>query len=132
VNHEPPHPELNLESILESSHPQLPPNATVVRETATGVEIEIRVIPRARRTEISGHRDGAVLIRVAAPPVEDAANDALTAFLAGALSVPRRSVRLVRGAHSRTKTVAVAGVSARFVHDRLRGASGGRRSKEND
>jgi hypothetical protein len=71
----------------------------------------IRVIPRARKTEIAGQRDGALVVRVAAPPVEGAANDALVEFLARTLGVPTRAVRIVGGEHARVKRVAVEGVS---------------------
>jgi uncharacterized protein (TIGR00251 family) len=76
-----------------------------------GVELNIRIIPRARKTEISGERDGALVVRVNAPAVEGAANDALIAFLADALRVPRRAIQIVRGERSRQKRVAIAGVT---------------------
>jgi uncharacterized protein len=81
-------------------------------DAAISVEIDVRVIPRARKTEIAGERDGAVLVRIAAPPVEGAANDALIAFLASVLHVPQRAIRIVGGERSRHKRVAIAGVSA--------------------
>jgi uncharacterized protein (TIGR00251 family) len=68
------------------------------------------VIPRAPRTRVDGTRDGAVLIRLAAPPVDGAANDALIAFLADALELPRRNIRIVAGEKSRDKRVHVAGI----------------------
>ena len=64
-------------------------------------------------------RDGALLVRLAAPPVEGAANDALIAFLADRLRVPRRSVQIVGGERGRQKRVAVAGVTADHVRSRL-------------
>lgn len=73
------------------------------------VVIDVRVIPRAKRTEFGGERGGAFLVRLAAPPVEGAANDALIAFLAEALDLPRRNIRIIAGERSRTKRVAVAG-----------------------
>jgi uncharacterized protein (TIGR00251 family) len=73
------------------------------------VVIDVRVIPRARRTEVAGEREGALLVRLAAPPVEGAANDALVAFLADALDLPRRNIRIVAGERSRHKRVAIAG-----------------------
>ena len=75
------------------------------------VELNVRVIPRAKKTEISGERDGALVVRVAAPPVEGAANEALVAFLARALGVQKRAVQIVSGERSRTKRVAIAGVT---------------------
>jgi uncharacterized protein len=71
----------------------------------------VRVIPRAKKTEISGERDGALVVRVAAPPVEGAANEALVGFFARALGVPRRAVRILSGERGRTKRVAIDGVS---------------------
>ena len=81
--------------------------------------IDVRVIPRAKRTEVAGRRGDAVLIRLAAPPVDGAANDALLAFLAERLGVPRRQVAIVRGAASRDKTIAVDGLAAGEVARRL-------------
>jgi len=83
------------------------------------VLVQIRVIPRARRTEISGRRGDAILVRLAAPPVDGAANDALIAFLADRLEIPQRQIAIARGAASRDKTVAVDGVSAGEVARRL-------------
>jgi uncharacterized protein len=84
----------------------------MIRPTSIGVELDVRVIPRARRTEISGSRDDALLVRVAAPPVEGAANDALIELLAATCKVPRRAIRLVSGASSRHKRIAIDGVTA--------------------
>lgn len=81
--------------------------------------IDVRVIPRARRTESSGERDGAFVIRLAAPPVDGAANDALIEFLADTLNVPRRAIRIVSGERSRHKRVAIEGVNAADVAARL-------------
>jgi uncharacterized protein len=58
---------------------------------------------------VAGVHGGALKVRLTAPPVEGAANDALVAFLAGALGVPRRAVRIVSGAAARTKVVEVEG-----------------------
>lgn len=75
----------------------------------------MRVIPRAKRTEIAGRRGGALLVRLAAPPVDGAANDALRAFLAERLGVPQRRIAIVRGATSRDKTVAIEGLSSAAI-----------------
>jgi len=79
------------------------------------VELNVRVIPRARKTEISGERDGALVVRVAAPPVEGAANEALIEFLSDALRVPRRAIQIVSGERSRQKRIAIAGVTANDI-----------------
>ena len=75
----------------------------------------VRVQPRASRTEIVGTHGDALKVRLAAPPVDGAANDALVALLADALAVPRRAVRIVAGASSRPKTVEVDGTTADAV-----------------
>jgi uncharacterized protein (TIGR00251 family) len=91
----------------------------VLKPTASGIEIDIRVIPRAGRTQLAGERDGRLLVRLAAPPVEGAANGALIEFLAGILDVPRRAVRIVAGERGRQKRVAVDGVDAAEARARL-------------
>jgi uncharacterized protein len=83
------------------------------------VTIDVRVIPRARRTESSGERDGAFVIRLAAPPVDGAANDALVEFLSDTLNVPRRAVRIVSGERGRRKRVEIDGLTAGDVKARL-------------
>ena len=83
----------------------------MIRATTTGVEIAIRVIPRARRTEMAGTRGEAFLVRLAAPPVEGAANAALVTWLARCLDVPAGAIQILSGRHSRTKRVAVAGAT---------------------
>lgn len=70
------------------------------------------MIPRARKTDVAGMRGDSLLIRLAAPPVDNAANDALIAFLATTFGVPRRAVRIVSGERGRRKRVAIAGVTA--------------------
>ena len=92
----------------------------MISQTPDGVQIDIRVIPRARKTQISGERGGALVIRVAAPPVDGAANDAVIEFLAKALSVPRRAIRIVAGERTPIKRIAVDGVALDGVRALLR------------
>jgi uncharacterized protein (TIGR00251 family) len=73
------------------------------------------VQPRASRSEFAGTHQGAVKVRLQAPPVDGAANEALVDFLAEALGVPRRMVRIVAGTSSRSKVVEVDGVDAGAV-----------------
>jgi len=75
------------------------------------VEIAVRVIPRAKKTACAGLRDDALVIRIAAPPVEGAANAALVEFLSSTLDVPRRAVRILSGDRGRHKRVAIDGVT---------------------
>jgi hypothetical protein len=81
--------------------------------------LDVRVIPRAPRTLIDGMRGGAILVRLAAPPVDGAANDALIAFLSDALDLPRRSIRIISGEKSRDKAVAITGMDHAAVLAKL-------------
>ena len=67
----------------------------------------VRVAPRAATSLIGGERDGALLIRVTAPPADGAANEAVIRVVAKALDLPPSAVRLVRGARARTKVLSV-------------------------
>jgi uncharacterized protein (TIGR00251 family) len=84
----------------------------VIKDTPTGVEIAVRVLPRARKNELAGTRGDALLVRLTAPPVDGAANAALVELFAEHLDVPRHSVRIVHGERSRDKRVAVSGMTA--------------------
>ena len=81
----------------------------------------VRVIPRAPRSRVDGTRGGAILIRLAAPPVDGAANDALIAFLSDALALPRRNIRIVSGEKSRDKRVRIDGMNESTARTRLLG-----------
>jgi uncharacterized protein len=88
---------------------------------ADGLTLAVRATPRASRTEIVGIQtqvDGltALAIRVASPPVEGAANDALVAFLAKQLGIPRSAIRLRSGSQGRLKIVRIEGIGADLAH----------------
>jgi uncharacterized protein (TIGR00251 family) len=89
--------------------------------------LSVRVIPRASKSAITGRRGDAVVVRLAAPPVEGAANDALVVLLARALSVPRRQVSIVSGEKSRDKRVAIEGLTDGDVAARLSAILNGER-----
>ena len=72
--------------------------------------IELKAIPNAPRDEVAGWLGDAVKVRVRAPALESRANEALLAFLAVKLGLPRRAVALVRGDKSRRKTVRIDGL----------------------
>jgi uncharacterized protein len=82
-------------------------------------DLAIRVQPRAKHTEIAGERGGAVVIRVAAPPVDGKANDAVRRLIAQRLGVPRSAVEIVRGESARDKLVRIEGLSADEARTRL-------------
>ncbi len=83
---------------------------TVIKEVELGIQLKVRVQPRASRNEITGLLGEELKIRLTAPPVEGEANAALCAFLANILGVPKAAVTLVAGQSSRSKTVRVNGI----------------------
>ena len=70
----------------------------------------VHVVPRARTTDVAGRHGDALKIRLAAPPVDGAANHELVRFLAERLSVPRSAITIATGQASRRKTVKIAGI----------------------
>jgi len=83
---------------------------TPVSPVPAGCRIQIHLQPRAARTELAGLHGDALKIRIAAPPVDGAANEVLRQFLARRLAVPIAAVRIVHGETSRRKLVEIAGV----------------------
>jgi uncharacterized protein len=81
--------------------------------------IAVRVMPRARKDEIAGERDGALVVRVTAPPVEGKANDAVRRLLAKRLGIAPGRVSVVRGASGRDKLIEIDGMEAEAVHRAL-------------
>jgi uncharacterized protein (TIGR00251 family) len=84
-----------------------------------GATLAIRVVPRAGRTALAGVRNGALLIRLAAAPVDGAANAELLAFLARLLDLPRQRLVLVAGDKARSKRVRVLGLSAATLGSKI-------------
>lgn len=93
----------------------------MIEATAGGVRLRLRVQPRASRTEVAGVHGDAIRVRLTAPPVDGAANEALVRLLAERLGVARGAVRLVAGAGGRTKVVEVEGIGPDTVRGRLLG-----------
>lgn len=87
-----------------------------IKETPGAVEFRVRVQPRSSREAIEGEWQGALKIRLTAPPVDDRANLACRRLLAGRLNIPLAAVRIVAGERSRNKRVRVRGTTARAVH----------------
>lgn len=88
------------------------PDGGWAKRTLRGWLLAVHAQPGAKRSEVAGLHGDALKVRVAAPPAEGRANDALIAFLADALGVPRNSVTVVKGATSRRKTVLVSAPQA--------------------
>jgi uncharacterized protein (TIGR00251 family) len=90
-----------------------------LRATADGVTLRVRVQPRASKDALSGEREGALVVRLTAPPVEGKANEALARFLGKALGVAPSAVRVRSGTTGRNKVVSVAGIDAALARERL-------------
>jgi hypothetical protein len=90
-----------------------------ILSTTTGIRITVHVQPRASKTEIAGLHGDAIKVRLAAPPVDGAANEALVDFLAEALQVPRSAVAITAGHSARRKVVTVDGLTPALAAQRL-------------
>ena len=73
--------------------------------------LSVRVIPRAGRTAVAGWRGDRLLVRLAAAPVDGAANEALIAFIADLLHCARRDITITSGAKSRDKRLRISGIT---------------------
>lgn len=78
---------------------------------------KVQVAPRSSRSEVAGEHNGALRVRVAAPPVDDAANRELIRVLAKAFDVSRSAVQILSGQTARVKQVSIEGVSASALKD---------------
>lgn len=92
-----------------------------LEQRGDAVRLRVHVQPRASRAGFAGEHDGALRVRLTAPPVEGAANQQLVELLAKSLRLPKSAVRVVSGETSRNKVVELAGVSV----DEVRRVVGG-------
>ena len=86
-------------------------NLINLKESKKGLTFDIQVIPHASRAEIVGMQDGVLKIKVTAPPVEGAANEACIKLLAGELKLKKSQMEISSGAKSRRKTVMIKDIS---------------------
>ncbi len=86
-----------------------------LEETAEGCRIKIKAQPRASRNEVVGVLGDALKVRVTAPPVDSAANQALRDLLAKKFKTPKSSIELIQGETSRNKVFFVHGMNAKEV-----------------
>lgn len=91
-----------------------------MNETAGGVELRIKAVPRASKNEIQGLHDGALKVRLTTPPVDGKANQALIKFLSKQLAVSKSQIELVQGETSRLKTLRLIGITKQQILTRLR------------
>ena len=90
-----------------------------LRESKKGLTFDIQVIPHASRTEIAGVQEGALKIKVTAPPVEGAANEACIKLLAKELALKKSQMEISSGAKSRKKTVLVKDISKKELETKI-------------
>ena len=95
----------------------LPP--APIQEVPGGTRLRVKVLPRASHTEVTGIQGDLVRIRLAAAPVNGAANQTLVRYLADQLGVSKSAVHLVSGQTSRTKVVLIRHVTLEQVRSRL-------------
>jgi hypothetical protein len=91
-----------------------------IRETAKGVLLPVRAVPRASKNEIQGVHGDALKVRLQAPPVEGKANQALIRFLSEALDIPRSQLSIASGETGRNKAVLITGMTRDAVISRLK------------
>ena len=90
-----------------------------MQATKDGAVLTVLVQPKASRTECIGMHGAALKIRVAAPPVDGAANEEVIRFLARTLAIPRSAVHIESGTSSRHKRIRITGVAPDLVLSRL-------------
>ena len=81
-------------------------------EDNRGLTFAVRVVPRASRSEFVGEQSGALRVRLAAPPVEGAANKELIKLLAKSFKLPNNAVQIISGSTSKNKIVRIQGGDA--------------------
>ena len=82
-----------------------------VHKTAAGLRVRLHVVPRAKRCEISGAHNGALKVKVPAPPVDDAANRAIIEFFSNLLHIPKSHLTILAGLKSRDKVLQIKNLS---------------------
>jgi uncharacterized protein (TIGR00251 family) len=92
----------------------------LIEAFAGGVRVRLYVQPNGRKSEVLGEFDGALKIRVQAPPVEGKANEAVETFVAKLFQVSRRDVSLLRGQQSRSKQLEIRGLDVETAQELVR------------
>jgi len=91
-----------------------------IQQRPEGVYLAVKVQPRSSKNAIGEVLGNELKIKVTAPPVDSAANEALIDFLADVLNCPRSAIRLIRGQTSRHKQLLIIGLSGDQVTQALR------------
>jgi uncharacterized protein len=97
-------------------------NMVLLRESKKGLTFDIQVIPHASRAEIAGVQEGAFKVKVTAPPMEGAANEACIKLLADKLGLKKSQMEISSGAKSRKKTVMIKDISKEELQTKINSA----------
>jgi len=95
------------------------PTPAFLKPHPEGVVVQLKVIPRSSLNQIAGVIEDRLKIRIAAPPLDSAANHELIKFLAKTVAVSKSAILLKRGKSSRTKTVLIRGLTLEEASPRL-------------
>jgi len=90
-----------------------------IRETADGLLVRLHVQPRAKRSEISGIHNGALKVKVTAPPVDDSANRAIVEYFSSLLGISKSCLQITSGLKSRDKILRIKGISVQTFLNRV-------------
>jgi hypothetical protein len=91
----------------------------MLKETSEGVLIALHVIPNASKSQLIGEHNGALKIKIQAPPVDGKANEAIVAYFAELLNLSKVKIEIVRGDKAKSKSLLVRGLSKSEVEKRL-------------
>jgi uncharacterized protein (TIGR00251 family) len=103
---------LAIRALLFTIHDLLFTRKVIRYSHDRGLTFAVRIVPRASRSEIAGEYNGALRVRVAAPPVDGAANRELVRTLAKIFKLPQNAVEIISGANSKSKVVRIRGADA--------------------
>ncbi len=84
------------------------------------MRINVRVVPRSSKNSIEWE-EGTLKVRLTAPPVDGAANEALLTLLAQRLGLPKRDIHIIQGAAGRHKTIEITGMTSQAIEQKIKG-----------
>lgn len=90
----------------------------------SGCTFEVKLKPRAKKDSVKLGGPGVIEVTVTSPPFDNKANEHLIRLLADTLRLPKSSIQIIRGGHSKNKAVAIASLSGENVIEKLKGNSG--------
>ena len=90
-----------------------------IRDSGSGIDIRLHIQPKAACDELAGLHNGAIKLRISAPPADNAANRAVVEFFSALLKVPKSRITFLRGQKSRDKILRITGITLEDVTNRL-------------